>query len=276
MELAARSYLFVPGNRPDRFAKACASGADAVIIDLEDAVPPTEKAKARAAVEAWVNPAQPVVLRINGVESDWFRDDLTCCRIPGIQAIMLPKTDGVEHLRQLEERLGQSVPILPLIETAQGFWNALEIARHRGVRRLVFGAIDFQLDVGIAGDSEELLYFRSQLVLVSRLAGLQAPVDGINVAIDDVEQLRADTQRARRLGFGGKLCIHPKQVASVNECFLPTPAEIAWARRVLEAAGVAHGGAVAMDGQMVDRPVVLKAERVLRESERGARKPAGR
>ena len=100
----ARSYLFVPGNRPDRFDKACAAGAGAVIIDLEDAVPPAEKSKARMAVEAWVNPSHPVVLRINGVTTDWFRDDVTCARMPGIQAIMLPKTETLAHLRYLELR----------------------------------------------------------------------------------------------------------------------------------------------------------------------------
>ena len=263
MQRSARSYLFVPGTRPDRFPKAAASGADAVIIDLEDAVPPPEKSKARAAVEAWVNPAQPVVLRINGVETDWFRDDVTCCRMPGIRAVMLPKTESVEHLRRVEELLGSAIPILPLIETARGFWNALEIARDRAVQRLIFGSIDFQVDVGIPGEQEELLYFRSQLVLLSRLAGIQAPVDGINTQIDDTQQLRADALRARRLGFSGKLCIHPKQIPVVNECFTPTADEVAWALRVVEAATAAKGAAVAVDGRMVDRPVVLKAQRIL-------------
>jgi citrate lyase subunit beta/citryl-CoA lyase len=276
MELAARSYLFVPGNRPDRFDKACASGADAVIVDLEDAVPPAEKSRARAALEGWVNPAKPVVVRINGVDTEWFRDDLTCCRMPGVQAIMLPKTDGVAHLKRVEVLLGESLPILPLIETAQGFANAQEIARHPAVPRLIFGALDFQLDTGIPGDGEELLYFRSQLVLISRLAGMQPPVDGITAAIDDLDLLRVETRRARQFGFGGKLCIHPKQIAAVNECFLPTAEEIAWARQVVEAAEVARGGAVALDGKMIDRPIVLKAERILQEAERGSRATGGR
>lgn len=266
MDLIARSYLFVPGNRPDRFDKAYAAGAGAVIIDLEDAVPSAEKSKARTAVEAWLSPAHPVVLRINGVTTDWFRDDVTCCRMPGVQAIMLPKTEAVDHLRRVEELLGQSISILPLIETARGFANAAEIARDRAVRRLMFGSLDFQIDVGIPGDVEELLYFRSQLVLVSRLAGIQPPVDGITTAIDQPDQLRAETLRSRRLGFGGKLCIHPKQIATVNECFQPTSDEIAWARRVVAAADAAKGAAVALDGQMVDRPVIVKAQRVLEEA----------
>jgi citrate lyase subunit beta/citryl-CoA lyase len=270
LEAIPRSYLFVPGNRPERFAKALASGAHAVIVDLEDAVPAAEKTAARSAVAAALDLRQPVIVRINGVDTDWFRNDVTICRMPGVAAIMLPKTEGIEHLRRVEELLGGSLPILPLIETAHGFANALEIAKDRAVQRLVFGAIDFQLDLGIRGDTDELLFFRSQLVLVSRLAGIAAPVDGINTEIDDPEKLRAATLRARRLGFGGKLCIHPKQIPYVNQCFRPTPEEIAWARRVVEAAEAAGGAAVADAGQMIDRPVILQAERILREAERGA------
>ena len=270
LEAIPRSYLFVPGNRPERFAKALASGAHAVIVDLEDAVPAAEKTAARSAVAAALDLRQPVIVRINGVDTDWFRNDVTICRMPGVAAIMLPKTEGIEHLRRVEELLGGSLPILPLIETAHGFANALEIAKDRAVRRLVFGAIDFQLDLGIRGDTDELLFFRSQLVLVSRLAGIAAPVDGINTEIDDPEKLRAATLRARRLGFGGKLCIHPKQIPYVNQCFRPTPEEIAWARRVVEAAEAAGGAAVADGGQMIDRPVILQAERILREAEMAA------
>ena len=266
MDSIARSYLFVPGNRPDRFDKACAAGAGAVIIDLEDAVPAADKSKARMAVEAWVSPAHPVIIRINGVSSNWFRDDVTCCRMPGVQAVMLPKTESVDHLRRVEELLGQAIPILPLIETAHGFAGALEIAHDRSVQRLVFGSLDFQIDVGIPGDQQELLYFRSQLVLISRLAGIQAPVDGITTAIDNPEELRADTLRARRLGFGAKLCIHPKQIPLVNDCFRPTAEEISWAQRVVEAAAAANGAAVALSGQMVDRPVIVKAQRILDEA----------
>jgi len=266
MNPIARSYLFVPGNRPDRFDKACAAGAGAVIIDLEDAVPAVDKSKARMAVEAWVTPAHPVVVRINGVGTDWFRDDVTCCRMPGVQAVMLPKTESVEHLRRIEELLGQAVPILPLIETARGFAGALDIARDRSVDRLVFGSLDFQIDVGIPGDQQELLYFRSQLVLISRLAGIRAPVDGITTAIDNPDELRADALRARRLGFGAKLCIHPKQIPVVNGCFRPTAEEVSWAQRVVDAAAAANGAAVALSGQMVDRPVILKAQRILDEA----------
>jgi citrate lyase subunit beta/citryl-CoA lyase len=188
------------------------------------------------------------------------------CRVPGVAAIMLPKTEGVEHLRRVEELLGNRVPILPLIETARGFSNVQEIARDSAVHRLVFGALDFQLDLGIQGDRDELLYFRSQLVLISRLAGIQPPVDGINTEIHDPEPVRADTLRARRLGFGGKLCIHPKQVPHVNAAFLPTEDEVSWARRIIAAATASGGGAVANQGHMVDRPIILRAEQILREA----------
>lgn len=265
----ARSYLFVPGNRHERFDKACAAGADAVIVDLEDAVPPAEKMAAREALARWLSPAQPVLVRINSADSAWFADDLSLCALPGVAGIVLPKAERFDDVAHVVSRGAQVV--LPLVETAQGFWNAHALAQTRGVQRLMFGSIDFQLDMGIDGELEELLYFRSQLVLVSRVAGIQAPVDGVTVAIDDAEQLRADTQRARRLGFGGKLCIHPKQVAAVNRYFSPGEDEIAWARRVLQAAAAAKGAAVALDGKMVDLPVIRKAEEIVTEAER--RKP---
>jgi citrate lyase subunit beta/citryl-CoA lyase len=263
-----RSYLFVPGNRPERFAKARAAGADAVIIDLEDAVPPTEKEAARKAIAGWLAPAQPVLIRINSSETEWFRDDAELCASPGVDGIVLPKAERLEDLRFLAECTDAQRPILAIIETARGFWNAHEVARGPAVRRLAFGSIDFQLDMGIDGEGEELLYFRSQLVLVSRVAGLEPPVDGVSTAIDDPATLRADTLRGRRLGFGAKLCIHPKQVAHVNECYSPSADEIAWAERVVQAAAAAHGAAVALDGKMIDTPVIRKAEAILSQTGR--------
>jgi citrate lyase subunit beta / citryl-CoA lyase len=265
MEPAPRSYLFVPGNRPDRYAKACAAGADAVIVDLEDAVPAPEKPGARESLARWLNPAQPVHVRINSAATSWFEEDAALCRQPGVAAIMLPKTEGADDVRRVEDITYNAAPVLALIETARGFANIAGIAER--VTRLVFGALDFQLDLGIRGDTDELLYFRSQLVLVSRLAGLAPPVDGINTEIDDPERLRSATLRAIRLGFGGKLCIHPKQIPHVNGCFRPTEEDVAWARRVIEAANASQGGAVAAQGEMVDRPIILRAERILKEAD---------
>jgi citrate lyase subunit beta/citryl-CoA lyase len=248
-----RSFLFVPGNRPERFAKAYSSGADAVIIDLEDAVPPGEKLAARANAAAWISSEHLVLIRVNGA------DDFAVCRLPGVAGIVLPKAERIEDIPQIDK------PVFPIIETAKGFWNVSALAHAPNVERLMFGSIDFQLDLGIHGEGEELLYFRSQLVLVSRIAGLPAPVDGITTVFDSPDAVRADTQRARRLGFGGKLCIHPKQVPIVNQCFGPAQEEEAWARRVVEAAATAGGAAISLDGEMIDRPVLARALELLKQ-----------
>lgn len=262
---AARSYLYVPGNRPDRFDKACAAGADAVIIDLEDAVPPAEKAQARAALSAWLAPGKSVLVRTNGADTPWFAEDLAACAAPGVKGIVLPKAEAIgEPVIALCRR--QDCALLPLVETAIGMARASVIAATPGVQRLMFGTIDFQFELGIDGDGDELLAFRSQLVLASRLAGIQAPVDGPCTSWEDADLLAANARRARKLGFGGMLCIHPKQVAAVNAAFSPTAAEVAWAHKVLEAARRSQGAAVAVDGRMIDRPVILKAERILGEA----------
>ena len=268
--MTPRSYLFVPGDRPERFAKACAAGAHAVIVDLEDAVQPAMKDTARSAVAEWLSPAMPVLVRVNATQTQWHAEDAQLCRRAGVGGIILPKTETADEVAALVALVGASVPVLPLIETALGMANALSIARHRAVERLLFGSIDFQVDLRIGGDDEELAHFRSMLVLDSRLAGVDAPVDGVTTALDDEQQLRRDTLRARRFGFSGKLCIHPRQVAVVNQCFSPTGDEVAWAHRVVTAAAASAGGAVAVDGKMVDRPVILRAEDILREAEIGA------
>ena len=154
-----RSYLFVPGNRPERFDKALTSGADAVIVDLEDAVPPQEKDAARATVRAWLNASKPVVLRINAINTPWFQHDLALCRLPGVAAVMPAKAERAEDLALL----GGSVPLIPLIESAAGFGQLRAIAAVPGVQRLAFGAIDFQLDLQMQAHYGELIHFRSQL-----------------------------------------------------------------------------------------------------------------
>jgi citrate lyase subunit beta/citryl-CoA lyase len=160
--------------------------------------------------------------------------------------------------------------VLPLVESALGFGQRLALAHADHVERLIFGHIDFQADLDMRCSEDELLPFRVALVLASRLAGIAAPIDGVTTAIDDADLLQADALRARRLGFGGKLCIHPRQVAAVNRCFAPSEDEIAWARRVTAADAASGGAAVAVDGKMVDRPVVLRAQAILAEA--GARR----
>ena len=257
-----RSYLFVPGDRPERFDKALAAGAGHVILDLEDAVAPESKQQARDAVAAFLRADRPVVLRINAAGTPWFDADVALAARTGVAAVMVPKAQSAAALAGLL-RAAPQARLLPLIETAAGLAAVHEIAHAPQVQRLVFGSIDFQLDLGIEGDGEELLYFRSRLVLASRLADLEPPVDGVCTALDDAEALRADALRARRLGFGAKLCIHPRQVPVVEAAFAPSAEEVAWATRVLDAAQAAHGAAVAVDGRMVDRPVLLRARRLL-------------
>ena len=254
----SRSYLFVPANRPERIAKAQQAGADAVIVDLEDAVAPADKASARDALAKHLASAAPVFVRINGADTPWFADDLKLCAAAGVSGVLLPKAEEAKALADIARVIGAGKAIVPIIETARGFEQARGLAQSGHAQRLAFGSIDFQVDLGIDGEGEELLYFRSGLVLVSRLAGLLPPVDGVTVAIED-----AETLRGRRLGFGAKLCIHPKQVAVVNACFAPTAEDIAWAERVLAAAAASKGSAVAVDGKMVDVPVIRKAENIL-------------
>lgn len=260
------SYLFVPGNRPERFGKALASGADQVIIDLEDAVAPADKLSARDVVRASLDPEFPAAVRINSADSEWFEQDLSLCGLPGVAAVILPKAASVADIARV--RAAGAPTVLALVESAEGIANARALAAADGVSRLMFGSIDFSVDLGIEGDERELDAFRSELVLASRLAGIAAPVDGVTTAIDDVDLLRRETLRGKRFGFGGKLCIHPKQLAAVHTAYLPSNDEVHWAMRVLEAAKLAGGGAVAVDGKMVDKPVMLRAERILQAASR--------
>jgi len=263
-----RSFLFVPGNRAERFDKAVRAGAHAVILDLEDAVAPGEKESAREQVRQWLEGGGRAWLRLNGSDTDWHVDDLSLLALAGVAGVVLPKAERIDDLRALAARLSAGVPVMPLVESALGLWNARDIAAAPGVSRLAFGSVDFQLDTGILGEHEELLHARSQLVLASRVAGRLAPVDGVTTALDDEAVLAADVAAARRLGFGGKLCIHPKQVATVNAGFRPPAAEVEWARRVVAAAQAAGDNAVRVDGKMVDKPVIERARAML-DMERG-------
>jgi citrate lyase subunit beta/citryl-CoA lyase len=260
------SYLFVPGNRPERFGKALASGADQVIIDLEDAVAPADKSAARDAIRTSLDPDFPAAVRINSADSEWFEHDLSLCSLPGVAAVVLPKAASVADVARV--RAAGAPMVLALIESAEGLANARALAAADGVSRLMFGSIDFSVDIGIEGDERELDAFRSELVLASRLAGIAPPVDGVTTAIDDTEVLRRDTLRGKRFGFSGKLCIHPRQLAIVHAAFLPSNDEVHWAISVLDAARQAGGGAVAVDGKMVDKPVMMRAERILQAASR--------
>lgn len=278
----ARSFLFVPANRPERYAKALASGAGAVIIDLEDAVPADDKLAARRQLaEAFAQlPAgqrSRLLVRINAGGTPWHDDDLLLLaqleklaqrEQAGLAGVVLPKVESAAELSRVAACVGPACALLPMLESAAGLVALEALACSPGVVRLVFGNLDFQADVGMAcgPDETELLPVRLALVLASRRAGLAAPVDGVtpNTGQSDAgAQVQADAERSRRGGFGAKLCIHPAQVAVVNAALGPTPAELEWARRVLEKNSSAGGGVFSLDGRMVDAPVLRLARRTL-------------
>lgn len=266
MPTTVRSYLFVPGNRPERFAKAFDSGADAVIIDLEDAVAPDRKEAAREALAAWSKEGRAhqaqLVVRINDDASAWFEADLALLRLLGPCQVMLPKAESRQQIDRLAAALVQGTRVIALIESARGLLEVDAIAAAPAVERLAFGTLDYALDLGLSDDPRGLLYPASRIALASRAAQLPAPIAGVTAAIDDEAALRADVELARACGFGAKMCIHPRQVGLLHALLAPTPQQRDWAARVL-AAAQAGTGAVQVDGKMVDRPVLLRAGAIL-------------
>lgn len=266
--MPARTYLFVPGNRPERFDKALASGADAIVLDLEDAVAQDAKASARDAIASWAElcsdaERRSVVVRINDAESAAFAEDLRLLRDTRLPVAMLAKAEAAEQVRAVRS-LPSAVDVMALIETARGVMNADSLAACEGVSRLVFGTLDFalDLDLDIGEQSDGLAFAASRLALASRCAGIAGPVAGVTPQLDDPARLLADLAWARRLGLTAKLCIHPRQVGVIHAALTPSAQELDWARRVL-AADAASPGAAQLDGRMIDRPVVLQAQRTL-------------
>lgn len=263
------SYLFVPGNRPERFAKALGSGAGAIILDLEDAVSPADKENARQTIADWVATAgvapERLVVRINDALSPWFDDDLAMIKAAGIKQVMLPKTEFAEQVAMTIAAAGSDLAVLPLVETARGINNVEQIALANGVQRIAFGTLDYAADLQLSGDERGLIYPYSKIAIASRSAELAPPIAGVTPNIDDLSRTEADYTFARAFGCTAKMCIHPKQVDLVEQLSRPTEQEVQWANRVLSAAA-SSSGAVQLDGKMVDRPVVLKAEAILARS----------
>jgi citrate lyase subunit beta/citryl-CoA lyase len=268
---APRSYLFVPGDRPERFEKALGSAADAVVVDLEDAVAVPAKASAREAVAALLAAGQEsdrIVVRINDEATPWFDADLALLRDGAARAVMLPKAERVETIARVRSAR-PGIAVLPLIESARGVLAAQALAAAQGVQRLVFGTIDYALDMDLQGPLATTLGLdaaASRLGLASRAAGLLPPVAGVTVAIADEAVLRADMERAQAHGFAAKLCIHPKQIAPLHALLAPNADELAWAQRVLAAADAAAGAAVQLEGRMVDKPVIERARRIVQRA----------
>lgn len=256
--------LFVPGDRPERFAKAAARGADAVIIDLEDAVAPEARDAARRAVASHGIDSVPVIIRINAVTSDAFEADVTALRGTSFDALMLAKAESAADIFRVHELLGKQARIIALVETARAFIDLASLLQSPGVVQAAFGSLDLALDLDCQPSWEALAYCRSALVLQSRLAGLPAPLDGVTTHFDDMDLVHHDALKASELGLGGKLAIHPNQIAPIQRAFLPDERAISWAQSVMAAAE--SGAAVQVDGAMVDRPLIERARRILQRS----------
>ena len=259
-----RSFLFVPASRPDRFEKAAGSGAHRVIIDLEDAVAPQDKDAARTHIAEWEGRTS-VIVRINGADTPWFAADMEMARSCGVTMLMVPKADPAALnlvVGFLGGFLGHGCRAIALIETVEAYANLRIIGKNPIVSQLAFGNLDFGVDAGVTETARELDPVRLAIVLESRLARLPAPIDGVTTAWSDADAFGVEVRKAKALGIGAKLCIHPAQVGPVNDAFLPTAEEIAWARRVIDTT-TGHRGAVAVDGKMVDAPVIDRAHVIL-------------
>jgi citrate lyase subunit beta/citryl-CoA lyase len=271
----ARSVLFIPAVRPDFLAKAPRRGSDVIVVDCEDATPPNEKQAARpvarAAIHALVEAGCTTVLRVNSPGSEWCADDIELAVTAELAAVMVPKVETVRELDDLGELLGSSanagVGIIAGLETALGVADARPLLAHRQVVGAYFGAEDFIADMGglRTPGNDEVRTARSLVALAGRLAGVPV-LDMVVSDFTDDGRYTVEAAEARALGYAGKLCIHPNQVALANQAFTPSDAEIDRARRLIEAfeEGVAAGlGVVSFEGQMIDEPLVRQARRVL-------------
>lgn len=261
----AATLLFVPGDRPERFGKAMAAKPSLVVLDLEDAVAPERKEYAREQVVAWLEENPECAVRVNAAGTAWHDEDLAALR--GRRCtVMLPKAEPVTT-RAAAEQLGVLPVVIALVETARGILDARETATVPNVQRLAFGSFDLAAELGAdPADRDAFVAARGALVLASAAAGLPGPIDGVTADLDNEAHLTDEVHYARRLGFTGKLCVHPKQVPVAAAALRPTREEIRWAQSILDAGA---GGAVAVDGQMVDKPVLERAQRVLRQAREG-------
>lgn len=285
----ARTWMFVPGSDRNKLEKVDQLQADAVICDLEDAVASGEKALARKLVHEELLAAQEAgsparYVRVNAMDTPFFEQDVRGIYGSGLRGIVLPKAEDAKAVARLDAMLDElqhtgiavderqlPMEIVPLIESARGLYHAYEIARaSKRIKRLMFGSIDFALDIQaqLTPEGQELLYARSQLVVVSRVAGIDAPIDTVFPNFRDKDGLIHETQRAKQLGFQGKLLIHPCQIGPVREVFAPSYEEVLEAEQIVTAfqeALTAGIGSIQVRGKMVDAPVYERAKRVMEE-----------
>jgi citrate lyase subunit beta/citryl-CoA lyase len=281
MPSGIRSYLFAPGNHPRKVEKVFGAGADAVILDLEDAVAIAEKEATRAVVVAAMRLPRQLrgYVRVNAADTRWCMADIDAVAGPWLDGIVLPKAESAEQVRHVGERISEcerrvgmplgTLELMPLVETALGVESAAAIAAGSPrVARLAFGGGDYTHDLDLVWtDAEvELAYARARLAHASRIAGIEPPVDTVVLQVRDVEAFRRSAHHGRSMGFAGKLCIHPDQVQACNEVFTPSRAEVERALAVVRAFEAAEAGgsaSIQLDGQFIDYPVVDKARRVL-------------
>jgi citrate lyase subunit beta / citryl-CoA lyase len=289
-----RTLLFVPGDRPDRIPKAAAAGADGIAVDLEDAVALSRKDAARHAVAeslAALPPGEPVVtVRINAVDTGLAEADVEALEpvLGRVDLVIVPMCSSPDAVREAAALLGQAehraglepgrTGIIPLVETATGIFAARDVAAaDERVHTLAFGPADLSRELRVTPTAlgEELFVARCQLVLAAAAAGRAAPIDGPYLDLDDTEGLRRSAATARRLGFGGKQVLHPRQVPVVAAAFAPSAEELRWARRVDEAFREAEAAGVSSirldDGTFVDYPIAHRARALLGEDGPGQR-----
>lgn len=264
-----RSVLFAPADREDRALNCLSSPADVAVLDLEDGVSPDRKDHGREVVRRLMKPKSgrhaEQGLRVNPLGSKEFKEDLSVVRAVRPEAVVVPKAESPAAVRSLAGKLPRATALHLVLETARGVLRAEELARSSPkVQALYFGAEDLAADIGARRTryNLEVLYARSRVALVAGAYRLQA-IDQVYVDYRDLEGLRREAGEARDLGYRGKMCIHPGQVEVVHQVFTPTVEEVERARRVVEAAEQHGGGVFALDGRMVDRPLVEQARYVL-------------
>lgn len=264
------TWLYVPGDRPEVVVKALASGADVVLVDLEDAVAPDRKEYARAATAELLSepPPVPVHVRVNALDSPLAETDLkTLAALPGLSGLRLPKVSSPSDVVRVAECAtpaeGGAIPVYALLETALGVEHAFAIATsHRALRGIAIGEADLRADLGVRND-EGLDWSRARVIVAARAAGLPPPVQSVYPDIRDVEGLAASCAHGRTLGFLGRAAIHPRQLPIIERAYLPTPAEIDSAEAIVKAAADDAGAQALPDGRFIDAAVVVGAHRTL-------------
>ncbi len=285
-----RSMLFAPANDLRKVGKALLLNVDGTVLDLEDAVALSEKTNARNALkEALSLPRRgDVFIRVNSVQTEFILSDLLAAVTEGVKGLVVAKSESAEEIRQVDWLIGKiekergltegSMEIIPFIESANAIVNAFSIASSSPrVSRMFFGGVDYVLDIGttFSKGGTEIFYARSQLVVASRAAGIEPPIDTVYPDFKDIGGLVADAKAVRQMGFQGKLAIHPGQIEPLNEVFTPTPEEISWAEKIVAVFDEeeARGQAVfQVDGKMIEYPIANRARRIIALAEQIAKK----